>query len=775
MPKGRKRRKKGSRGKRLQRQLAAIRGWVAARVSCVRWARALAFAAGALLGLALFAPGLRPLQPLARALCALCGWAAYLVPPLLLALSSSRLRERLPLRAAQAGGALLATWMALALTHLALRLPNPAVLAVGGYGGGLLGWSLAAPLGAALGRPGAALVLGTGLFGALLLTFRRSPAEVFALARARLPRLQPRAVPAKRPRVPARRALSAPTQARQALRMELAPPAPSEPRPQEPAPASCAVAPASAEAQASPCAAPEAKGRDKGPGEPQAEAAAEAGAQASSSGGWKLPDPRAILRLEAEEVSQNNLVQERARIIEETLASLGVPAEVVEAQQGPAVTLFAVRPGWLEKRSPDGTLRRLRVRVHKVATLADDLALALSAAPVRIQAPIPGRSLIGIEVPNPQAQVVPLGSVFLSGEFQRLSSPLALALGRDIAGRPLVADLARMPHLLMAGATGSGKSVCINSIIACLLLRNTPEQLRLILIDPKRVELGAYRGLPHLIGTVVCEADRAVAALQWATREMDRRYARIAEAGARDLRGYNARVKKEGGEELPRIVIVIDELADLMMRSPYEVEKALCRLAQMARATGIHLVVATQRPSVDVVTGLIKANFPARIAFAVSSQVDSRVIIDSPGAERLLGRGDMLYMPPTGGRLVRAQGCYVSDEEIAALVQYWLAAAGEGPASAHVQGELWEHKGSGQAEDPLLAEAIALAQREGRASTTLLQRHLRIGYNRAARLMDALVARGVVSAEADGPYGSHSLLAAAAGPAQGSREYESST
>jgi S-DNA-T family DNA segregation ATPase FtsK/SpoIIIE len=303
--------------------------------------------------------------------------------------------------------------------------------------------------------------------------------------------------------------------------------------------------------------------------------------------------------------------------------------------------------------------------------------------------------------------------------------------------------------------------VAINSIICCLLARNTPDTLRLVMIDPKRVELATYRGVPHLVGTVVSDAEEAVGALKWAGREMDRRYTAFAEVGARDLRGYNSRMEKEGNRPLPYIVVVVDELADLMMSAPLDVERALVRLAQMSRATGIHLVVATQRPSVDVVTGLIKANFPARIAFAVSSQVDSRVILDTPGADRLLGRGDMLYMSPGGNRLIRAQGCWVSDSEIAELVRFWKKASVDAPEYDHlVQMQLWSSDGAAAEDegDDLLEQAIEVITQEGRASTTMLQRHLKIGYNRASRMIDALIERGLISREVDGPYNSHSLL-----------------
>jgi len=346
--------------------------------------------------------------------------------------------------------------------------------------------------------------------------------------------------------------------------------------------------------------------------------------------------------------------------------------------------------------------------------------------------------------------------------FQRLRSPLRFALGKDVAGHPLVADLSSMPHLLIAGTTGSGKSVCVNAILTCLLLHNTPDDLRLILVDPKRVELSNYNGIPHLLAPVVVELERVVGALQWMMREMDNRYHRFAQSGARNIQDYNARMAAQGSKKLPLLVVVIDELADLMMIAPDETERSIVRLTQLARATGIHLIIATQRPSVDVVTGLIKANFPARIAFAVASNVDSRVILDQPGAERLLGRGDMLFQAPDSPTPVRLQGVFVSDAEIQRLVDYWRSLSGQsslfaaaagvtgGPADAALQDMALkqvpmfadmsiEAKG-----DPLLNEAISLVRREGRASVSMLQRRLRIGYTRAARLVDTMEEKGVV-------------------------------
>lgn len=469
---------------------------------------------------------------------------------------------------------------------------------------------------------------------------------------------------------------------------------------------------------------------------------------------WKLPSPQEILDRGQTPVINEEFIERRARLIEETLAALGAPAQVVEISRGPSVTLFGVEPLFIETRGG-----RIRVRVSKIASLADDLALALAAPRIRIQAPVPGRSYVGIEVPNEEMTLVTLREIVESEIFQRNRTPLRFALGRDVAGRPVVADLENMPHLLIAGTTGSGKSVCVNAILTCLLLHNTPDDLRLVLVDPKRVELSGYNGIPHLLAPVVVEMDRVVGTLQWMAREMDRRYHQFAQIGARNIHDYNARMKLQGGKKLPYLVIVVDELADLMMIAPEETERVITRLAQLARATGIHLILATQRPSVDVVTGLIKANFPARIAFAVASGVDSRVILDQPGAERLLGRGDMLYQAPDAPSPVRLQGVFVSDAEIQRLVEFWRAQVQQ--VSSHTVGEvesdklptvplkqapLWEDFAPPEEPeaDPLLDEAIEFVRREGRASISMLQRRFRIGYTRAARLIDRMEEKGIV-------------------------------
>jgi len=490
-------------------------------------------------------------------------------------------------------------------------------------------------------------------------------------------------------------------------------------------------------------------------------------------GGWPRP-PRDILVASPspEVAAQDNAA--RAQLIIDTLASFGVDARVVSVNQGPTVTQFGIEPGWEVKtrtvveRDPagrpildrDGRARthteevsRTRVRVNEVTRLANDLALALAAPSIRIEAPVPGRPVIGIEVPNSNAAVVTLRGVIDTPVFQKVSarSKLALGLGQGVSGEVVVADLARMPHLLIAGATGSGKSVCINSIVASILMHASPDEVRFVMVDPKRVELIGYEPIPHLaLSRVIVDMDEVVGTLGAVIHEMDSRYRRFAALAVRNLEAYNKHpqiVGAHGHAPLPQWVVIIDELADLMMAAPYEVEKQICRLAQLARATGIHLVIATQRPSVDVITGLIKANFPTRIAFAVTSQVDSRTILDSGGAEKLLGRGDMLYLATDAAKPRRIQGVYVSDQEIERLVQFWASerfAPYRPPTFDHLVAEAKAEAEKTEEEDPLLERARELAAEHSRISTSMLQRRLRVGYPRAARLMDLLEAEGRV-------------------------------
>jgi len=459
----------------------------------------------------------------------------------------------------------------------------------------------------------------------------------------------------------------------------------------------------------------------------------------------QLP-PLDLLALPTQDPTRGANTRYQAQIIEETLHGFGIPAEVTEINTGPTVTQFGLKLGTVERKLPDGTLVQQRIRVNKIAALTNDLALALSAAPIRIETPVPGRPLVGIEVPNAQKTMVPLRAIMEDENFKKNRKPLLVALGKNVAGAGVAGSLAEMPHLLIAGATGSGKSVCVNALICTLLITHPPEQLRFLMVDPKMVELTSFNGIPHLIAPVVTDFEQVAGALAWVTREMERRYKMFAQIGARSISTYNKKVSAKS-ERLPFLVVVIDELADLMMMAPDEVERSIARIAQMARATGIHLVIATQRPSVDVVTGLIKANFPTRIAFAVSSQVDSRVILDTPGAEKLLGRGDMLYMASDSAKLARLQGCFVSDTEINNIVNFWKSQTSTptqgapGGAAAELP---WADIMAEADKDDMLEEAVKLVLEGGRASTSLLQRRLGIGYPRASRLMDQLEEEGVI-------------------------------
>ncbi len=435
-----------------------------------------------------------------------------------------------------------------------------------------------------------------------------------------------------------------------------------------------------------------------------------------------------------------------AQLLVDTLASFGVQTRIVDISRGPAVTRYELQPS-------------AGVKISKITGLADDIALNLAAAGVRIEAPIPNKAAVGIEVPNKSVSVVTLREIVDSEPFLSAKSKLTVALGRDIAGNIALADIAKMPHLLIAGSTGSGKSVCINSIIMSLLFQAVPEEVRFLMIDPKVVELGVYNGIPHLLVPVVTDPKKAAGALSWAVTEMLKRYKLFADNGVRDLKGFNHLAERtEGLEKMSQVVIIIDELADLMMAAPNEIEDYICRLAQMARAAGMHLIIATQRPSVDVITGVIKANIPSRIAFAVSSQVDSRTILDMGGAEKLLGRGDMLFNPIGSAKPVRVQGCFVTDEEIEAVISF-IKSDATADYDPQIVKEIDSHvpasgkKGSsaasdsnsgGEAEDEMLMAAIEFVVEAGAASTSLLQRKLRLGYGRAARIIDEMEARGIV-------------------------------
>ena len=453
---------------------------------------------------------------------------------------------------------------------------------------------------------------------------------------------------------------------------------------------------------------------------------------------WKLP-PNALLdTVTARRERMADEIKKNVKVIESTLETFGVPAKVVGVNPGPAVTQFEVQPG------PG-------VQVKRITALQNDLSLALAASPLRIEAPIPGKSAVGIEVPNKAASLVTIREVIETAAFHEGTHTLALALGNDVSGTSIVGDLTRMPHLLIAGATGQGKSVCINALITSLLFQVTPDHLRLLLIDPKRVEMTSFNGLPHLALPVLVESHQAAAALRWAVAEMDRRYKVFSAEGVRNIAAYNEKARTKAAREMAYVVIVIDELADLMMVAAGEIEELICRIAQLARAVGIHLIIATQRPSTDIITGLIKANIPSRIAFAVGSQVDSRVILDAGGAEKLLGRGDMLYQPVDAGKPTRIQGAFVSDQEVDSVVNFWKSQSPKGPRYME---EILEQGSSGEWEgrdggserklDPLFARAARAVAAEGAASVSLVQRKFNVGYSRAGRIVDQLAENRVI-------------------------------
>ena len=452
---------------------------------------------------------------------------------------------------------------------------------------------------------------------------------------------------------------------------------------------------------------------------------------------WEYP-PLSLLSDGPGEKADRGNVNNNVDIIEKTLGSFGIQAQVVEVNPGPAVTQYCLKIA-------------LGTKVSKISSLTNDLALALAAptGQVRIEAPIPGKDMVGIELPNRGLEFVTLKKMLESDSMQKAKSKLTISLGLDVSGNPLVADIAKMPHVLVAGTTGSGKSVLLNSWICSLLFRSTSQEVRLILVDPKRVELVGYNGIPHLLTPVITEKDKILSALRWATQEMEKRYKQFAEVGVKNIDGFN---EMSGFQALPNIVILIDELAEVMSYSPVEVEDTICRLAQMARATGIHLVLATQRPSVDVITGLIKANVPTRLAFNVSSMTDSRVVLDTPGAERLLGRGDMLYVPPEQSKPMRIQGAFVSEKEVSKIVQFfkdkqvdvqYTEEVTSQPAFAMKKGGEGGGK-STDGKDELFDQALRLVCQHDKASASLLQRRLSVGYARAARIIDQLEESGII-------------------------------
>jgi S-DNA-T family DNA segregation ATPase FtsK/SpoIIIE len=615
-------------------------------------------------------------------------------------------------------GAELVFFSLLGLTHVLLGGNDPWALVESSSGGGLVGWGLSILLSTYLGWPVTVLILATLLVLGLALAFD------VTLDDAR------RSVQVVRGGIASYRA----RRARARLQREQPAPEVVTPTPEERAPqAHVKDTKLSRSPSSSSRAASRTVSRPESP--PRRRAST-------------LP-PLSLLDESEGPPLTDQQIRQKSRIIKETLAQFGLPVQVVEVRMGPTVTQFGVEPGFVEHSRS----RERKVRVNQISQRADDLALALATPRLRIEAPVPGRPFVGIEVPNEEVQVVSVREVMATEEFRRLDSPLAIGLGHDVAGQAVVADLVRMPHLLIAGTTGSGKSVCIKSIITCLIYNNTPDELRLVMIDPKMVELVRFNGLPHLYGEVQVDLERVVKVLRWVALEMDERYKRFADASARHLDDYNRKMAKQNRLTLPRIVVLIDELSDLMMLAPEAVEQLLCRIAQMGRATGIHLVVATQRPSTDVVTGLIKANFPARISFATASQVDSRVILDMQGAETLLGDGDMLYLAADSGYPVRVQGCYVSPEELDRVIGFWRKEFGpvddrspwkqmmppeepEGPETPYLEADYVDQE--------MLQRAISVVKKRGSASTSLLQRRLHVGYPRAARLMEVLTDLGVV-------------------------------
>lgn len=653
------------------------------------------------------------------------GWGAFFMPLLVgafgLWLVLRDFGERLPVTPLQGLGIALGYLALLITLHFAaasLTFDGDLwAVAEAGLGGGYLGAALTGPLVTGLGSAGLIVVLLTGWLIVIAVTFEVTVRDAIGALRCVVAR----------------------------LRVGWSSPLPSPPD-EEPV--------------RQPAGSPE--GQDSDQPEPVEQPAVITTASPSATGNHphvigadrrhRLPPLDEILDPGNDHDVNAAILREQARIIEETMESLGAPVRVREINHGPVVTQFGIEPLVVRKGG-----KERRVKVSRITSRADDLALALEAKTVRFQAPIPGKKLIGLELPNPEFSMVGLRDVIESEAFAQMDSSLRLCLGEDVSGHPVVTDLARMPHLLIAGATGSGKSVCLNAIIATLLLQNTPDKLRLLMIDPKRVELTGYNAIPHLLADVVVDVERVTQVLNWVLAEMDGRYRHFSETRASHIDDYNARVAPRLGKRpLPYIVVIVDELADLMMVAPQHVERSICRIAQMARATGIHLVIATQRPSVDVVTGLIKANFPARIAFNVASAVDSRVILDVAGAEQLLSRGDMLFQPPDAPTPKRLQGTFVSDGELRRLVHYWKEEAKPKVAEPGklVQKPLWddvtEQEPAVEYEDELLPDVIDLVLEENRASISLMQRKLRIGYTRAARIMDILKANDVVGPQPSG-------------------------
>jgi S-DNA-T family DNA segregation ATPase FtsK/SpoIIIE len=689
------------------------------------------------------------------------GAGRWLLPFLLIGLGIFLERARGP----RAGWA--RTVAGTTVAYVAL-LPMVTLLADAGYlkegSGGRVGRLIADPLGSLLSEPGAFVVLACLLVVGVVIALDRPARDLFSpvgrAARGVAAALTaPAADAAARVSDASRREAPAPSERGESVRngrgARDTPPRPEIPTP-VPGPTQVSSVFAGADAAGSALALEGLPGPTPAPRD---SANVTDGAEAPAPRKpreYRLP-PLTLLEDVAARSSDRGMDHERnAAIISGKLASFGIVSRVVKWNAGPVVTQYEVEP------DPS-------VKVSRIEGLADDLAMALAARTIRIEAPIPGKSVVGIEIPNMDFNVVAIRRILEDPEVAAIPSRIAFALGRDVAGHARAADLARMPHLLIAGATGSGKSVMVNALIASLLMRATPDEVRLILVDPKRVELVDYNGVPHLMVPVITEADRARAALKWAVAEMENRFRRFAGAAARNMTSYNE-TRVDPADRMPYLVIVIDELADLMMRDGRTVEDPIVRLAQKARATGIHLVLATQRPSVNVVTGLIKANFPSRIAFAMASQIDSRTIIDAPGAEDLIGRGDMLFQPSDLPRPIRLQGVFVSDREVRAVTAHWRAEAEPHYDLSIVEDEEESSATAddlaGEDADRLLVDAVGVIQEYDRASASLLQRRLKIGYARAARIIDQLEERGYIG-PFDGSNARQVLRRDDRGPARG--------
>jgi S-DNA-T family DNA segregation ATPase FtsK/SpoIIIE len=756
------RRSNGSRRRSSRRRKASTTVTISGRV--VREVVALVLVVAAIIStIALFAPNAGMIvKPWHDSLSFLLGWGIAFAPILLAGFAFMLWLKTMPAERwmAASGAAVMAIGL-LGILHLAGG--NGADGVARGDGGGEIGYVASALISGAIGSAGAWVVLALLLVVGLLLYFNMTVGDlVAAWLRRREERAELAAIEARRgtadrrgrpepvapPATPEGRGLldrvrsalgsgsdadEPPLILRRSRPPDVAAP-PARPR-EMPLPIADGDAPVALPITVEELETEETAHLAEVEHAPIADAALEATTRA-----WELPDVTALDDAPASSTGQMDLTAKGQRI-RETLAYFGIGVKVARIQEGPVVTQYAldVEPG---------------IKLSRIEGLADNLALDLKARSIRIQAPIPGEPYVGIEIPNSAFDLVTLKEVLGSPNFEEASagSKLAFALGQDVAGQPFSADLSRMPHLLIAGATGSGKSVCVNAIICSLLMRATPSEVKLILIDPKRVEMAQYKGIPHLLTEVIVDNDKSVNALKWTVGTMEGRYHEFAQRGVRNVAGYNDALKP-GEPRMPYIVIVIDELADLMMVSAYEVEATITRIAQLARATGIHLVVATQRPSVQVITGLIKANIPSRIAFAMTSGIDSRTILDTVGAEDLLGRGDMLYQPIDAPRAVRLQGVLVTDHEIETVARHWRG-QGAPQYRPEITAPKRDGKGGGRPGeeddgDALLSTAIDIVRRSDKASASLLQRRLRVGYARAARILDQMEDRGIVG-PADG-------------------------